>query len=90
MTQGAYFFGHPIRWDATENVWRYVDTGEPIERPCLRACPKCGQNETAEGHDPCIADLPGVAFACCGHGIEAGYVKFTDGRIIRGRFTVPA
>lgn len=28
---------------------------------------------TPAGHDPCIADLPGVYFACCGHGGEAGF-----------------
>lgn len=30
-------------------------------------CPHCAQAQTKAGHDPCIADLPGVFFACCGH-----------------------
>jgi hypothetical protein len=51
-------------------------------------CRKCGaQTPTAAGHDPCIADLPGVAFACCGHGSRrGGYIYFTNGTLIRGLF----
>jgi hypothetical protein len=53
-------------------------------------CPKCGAESPDEnGHDPCISNLPGVKFACCGHGRGPGYVSFTDGRIIRGVFDVP-
>jgi len=32
-------------------------------------CQLCRQGRTPEGHDPCIANTPGVLFACCGHGI---------------------
>lgn len=46
-------------------------------------CNNCHQVRTPEGHDPCIANLPGVLFACCGHGIETGYIKFEDGRCLR-------
>lgn len=45
-------------------------------------CKLCKEPRTPEGHDPCIANLPGVSFACCGHGIDKGYIKFTDGRIL--------
>lgn len=45
-------------------------------------CKLCGQGRTSNGHDPCIANLPGVLFACCGHGCEDGYVKFVDGRCL--------
>lgn len=53
-------------------------------------CPRCKQRETAQGHDPCIANLPGVMFACCGHGSRRhkGYVFFENGTILRGRFDV--
>jgi hypothetical protein len=43
-------------------------------------CKLCRQMRTDEGHDPCIANLPGVVFACCGH--KHGYIKFIDGRSI--------
>ena len=46
-------------------------------------CAACKQARTPEGHDPCIANLPGVLFACCGHGNTDGYIKFEDGRCLR-------
>jgi len=46
-------------------------------------CSACKEHRTPEGHDPCIANLPGVLYACCGHGNEEGYIKFEDGRVIR-------
>lgn len=42
-------------------------------------CPACKKPRTANGHDPCIADLPGVLFACCGHGCRPGYLYFENG-----------
>lgn len=45
-------------------------------------CRACGQRRTEDGHDPCIANLPGVLYACCGHGVEGGYIKFEDGRCL--------
>jgi hypothetical protein len=53
-----------------------------------RICAKCRQPRTKQGHDSCIANLPGVMMACCGHGQRDGYIMFNDGRIIRGSFTV--
>lgn len=47
-----------------------------------RVCPKCGGTPTPEGHDPCIANLPGVMAACCGHGIRYGYIYFENGTIL--------
>lgn len=46
-------------------------------------CKLCKELRTPEGHDPCIANLPGVLYACCGHGLESGYIKFNDGRVLR-------
>jgi hypothetical protein len=42
---------------------------------------------TPEGHDPCIARLPGVRYACCGHGVREGYIQFDNGVVVRGYFT---
>ena len=53
-----------------------------------RFCGSCGQWRRAGrdpldtlGHDPCIHDLPGVRFACCGHGEprSRGYVSCPRG-----------
>lgn len=50
-------------------------------------CMACGERRTSEGQDPCIAQLPdGVRDACCGHGVQDGYVHFRDGRVIRGQW----
>jgi len=51
-------------------------------------CPKCGKKRSKDGHDPCIANLPGVEYACCGHGLpnKQGYITFENGIVIRGNF----
>lgn len=49
-----------------------------------QVCRVCKQRRTSQGHDPCLGHLPGVDFACCGHGRE-GYVSI-DGKVIRGKF----
>lgn len=87
-----YFYGHPIKWveyDDESSEPFYVDNDEPCWRVPFRPCPKCRLTPEVEepgvnsGHDPCIANLPGVDYACCGHGVEQGYIKFKDGRIFR-------
>lgn len=68
--------GHNTDYDAGY----YIDTKEPLSfdpkqrRPCMR----CGLPPTVNGDDPCLANLPRVAYASCGHG-GLGYVKFDDG-----------
>lgn len=56
--------------------WIYADTGKSaeIERPCVR----CGKMPTPEGHDACLGIIPGVVFACCGHGVEKSYVVYKN------------
>ena len=44
------------------------------DRPCI----KCGRMPTKEGYDACLGYLIGVKFACCGHGVEKGYVKYEN------------
>ena len=38
--------------------------------------------------DPCLGYLPGVRYACCGHGEEHGYIFFDNGVVVRGDFTL--
>lgn len=72
--------GHPTNYDDTH----YADTSEPVadDPTQRRPCARCGMPPTETGADPCIADLPGVVFACCGHGAN-GYVAFANGRVVR-------
>ena len=49
-------------------------------------CPLCGKHPTKKGHGPCLANLPGVDNACCGHGEdEAPYATLTSGFCLRGK-----
>jgi hypothetical protein len=78
-------FGYPVVWDDTRKANVYADDGMPIDgNP--RPCKACGELETTLGHDPCIASLPGVRAACCGHGVPSeAYVMFMDNRVtLRG------
>lgn len=72
--------------------WRCPD-GDPVERGKWDGglCNFCDRPPTAEGHDPCIANLPGVEYACCGHGetgpLSGAYLVFRDKQtVIRGAF----
>lgn len=53
------------------HTWVYADDGSPADdsRPCI----KCGRVPTPEGHDACLGTIPGVKFACCGHGVTNAY-----------------
>ena len=74
-----------IEWD---NIARPV----PCEQLSAGwVCPACGMiREKDNGPDPCIGELPGVSFACCGHGgvkgttaLGQGYIAFKNGIIVR-------
>jgi len=74
--------GHDVIYDEVSEQWVYEDdlSSASYERPCIR----CGKMPTADGHDACIANLPGVINACCGHGIDEPYVMFKDKTVLRG------
>lgn len=35
-----------------------------------------------------MGKLPGVDAACCGQGVKEGYIRFVNGVVIRGCFTI--
>ena len=79
------FWGHRTFWDGDKRC--YTDNKKSVDYDNPRPCIKCGLNsKDFGGHDPCIANLPGVLNACCGHGTEKGYVQFKNGQIIDGYF----
>lgn len=61
-----------------------------------QVCNGCGltvkkEHRTKNGYaDPCLGVLPGVKYACCGHGdlIDDAYIFFETGVIIRFREVV--
>ncbi len=82
----SYERGHEVLFNIdTVGKGIYADTGEEVtlNRPCKR----CGKEPTPEGHDACLGELPGVKFACCGHGKE-GYIRFENDIVLRGIFEV--
>lgn len=76
-----YAHGHEIELDTITGEWYYRDTKEPVFGS-NRACVRCGALPTENGHDACIANLPNVRAACCGHGKSGAYVMYNDGRLI--------
>jgi hypothetical protein len=81
--------GHLIEVD--ENGQFYRDDKTRVDYNNLRPCAKCKLSIGEDDHDPCIANLPGTATACCGHGLVDsnpklrpwGYVVLKTGRHIQ-------
>lgn len=49
--------------------WLYDDTGTPADGQ--RACRRCGESPTPDGHDACMGTIPGATSVCCGHGVHS-------------------
>jgi len=62
--------GHEIYYDGT--YWRYIDNNEIDDG--ARMCKRCGCKPTKEGYDACLGYIGNATSACCGHGVEDGYV----------------
>jgi len=82
MGAASYYRGHKIEY--INNEWVYSDTKKLVSEDKTRACGKCANNETKEGHDACLGELPGLMNACCGHGADEPYIQFLDKTCIRG------
>lgn len=68
----SYSRGWKIYYDGKD--WRYVDTNE-IHNDS-RPCKKCGRFPNKDGTDACLGHIKGAISACCGHGVENGFVKY--------------
>jgi hypothetical protein len=78
------YHGHQIIW--VEGEWVYADTKEKVLEVGKRPCPVCGKEPTKELHDGCLGRIPGVKFACCGHGeVDQAYIVFDNMIIFRGK-----
>ena len=69
----TYHNGHLIIWQ--DNKWYYKD-GETVNKNNARPCPRCSCFPDKNGHDACLGTLHDVKYACCGHGVEKGYIIF--------------
>ena len=74
-----------VRLERIAGKWYHA--GREIPNPLEHTipCEACGL-PPVDGCDGCIGRLPGVLFACCGHGKRQGYVMFSNGLVLRGRF----
>lgn len=70
--------GHQMFLSELGRDWLYVDTGSKVSNDPKRTCGHCGLDDTPEGHDGCLGDLPGMRNACCGHGREQDAYLVTD------------
>jgi len=79
--------GHAIEWNRDDSGVRvgdalYCDTLDPVEG-VERPCASCGVVADEDAPDPCLGSLPGVTYACCGHGVRRGYIRFENGTTLR-------
>ncbi len=68
--------GHETYYDDGAKCWRYSDTNEIVNDN--RPCKKCGCSPTKEGYDACLGYIDGATSACCGHGVEKGFIMYSD------------
>lgn len=55
------------------------DTERRYPKRPPRQCITCDKTIYDDEPDPCLSFLPGVKFACCGHGDGEGYISFVNG-----------
>ncbi len=88
MVARSYWRGCSIYCDDVSNEYRYADDDSAVKGQD-RPCGLCKRPSTESGHDPCIANLPNVVNACCGHGrLSEAYVHFKDGRHEQGESAI--
>jgi hypothetical protein len=68
-----------------EYLGKYTEQTEGRAGYIVDVCHRCGLSPTRKGHDPCLADLPGVINACCGHGVTFAYATLSNGFCLMGR-----
>jgi len=79
--------GHSI--SELGGVWVYDADGVPVASDPERACGACGLDNTPDGHDGCLGQLPGVMNACCGHGRSSdAYVQLPDRTVVSGEESI--
>ena len=66
---------------ADDHIERAHELAEMMTLPEVQPelCGPCGRERVLGQPDPCLGLLPGVAAACCGHGLDRGYVLFENG-----------
>lgn len=86
MTVTSYIRGHKVYYDENDKEWKYCDEKLKNSDKIAEVCPRCCQPHLSFDCDFCLRPLQYCKFivsACCGHGVEQGYIQLADGRIFR-------
>lgn len=84
MVATSFIRGHKISYDENKLEWVFEDGSRVGDT--LEACVRCKQSHSADDCDYCLKPLQKCDFivsACCGHGVEKGYIVLKDGRIFK-------
>ena len=71
----SHYRGHPIEFRG--RAWYFGATSKRMSDDMDISCALCGKPPTPDGHDACLGHIEGVKHACCGHGVEQGYITWT-------------
>ena len=80
MTATGQIRGHKIYYDYDAREWKYCDNHKSMNSE-IRPCVDC-KHLPVDDKDYCLRNIE-VISACCGHGVDKGYIKLKDGRIFR-------
>ena len=86
MVVTGFVRGHKVFYDEKAKVWLYQEDKSDVSIINEKPCKKCGRLPTNNGADYCLRELEQTDFivsACCGHGVEQGYIQLADGRLFR-------
>jgi len=82
MSATGHIRGHKIYFSEEDKRWHYKDTDNIVTESDIQYCVKC-RKPCIDGVDFCLYGLRDCDFinsACCGHGVEQGYIMLKDGR----------
>lgn len=82
VTATSHCRGHVIFYDKEKGKWLYKEGRTPVNAVCW-PCIRCGRLPTPEGYDACLGHIEGAVSACCGHGVEKGYVIYKSGKEVK-------
>lgn len=82
MTVKGFNRGHEIFLNTKDNEWYYTETNTKVSDNEDIECLRCKKQSIGDV-DFCLYNLKDCGFivsACCGHGVEKGYIMLKDGR----------
>jgi hypothetical protein len=83
MVVKSKYRGNEIEFNS--KGWVFSDTKILVSDNKSRECGNCGLEQTKEGHDACLGELPHLMNACCGHGNNKdAYIQLMNGSSIHG------